>query len=214
MKLLTLLLVGALLGSVSAGDPDLASLKTKFQTAIERTTDPIKRVYVEELKKLRDDRLSRKMLVEANEIDAELSAYEDTRAPIAQPSTAPATLTKSARIKVAANDPNGYRIGPVKAGDSLTVQYREGVWKSWGLYATISPDDVPAESDKCKTVIAKACPKDGPPGEVLTVVPGLTAKTPFVYTFTEDCDAVIRIADAINPKAPGIVMYSISLKRK
>lgn len=216
MKLLIILLMGALLGSTAvAGDADLAALRTKFKTAIERVTQPIEKVYASELTKLRDDRLSKKMLAEANEIDAELTKYAAVLVTTTVAPAGPTTTTgRSARAEIAASDPNGYKIGSVKAGDSVTLQYREGKWKSWGMYATLSPDDVPGESDKCKVVISKAAVKGGPPGEVIVLVPGGTATTPFTYVFTADCDAVVRIADAGNPKAPGSVIYSCSIKRK
>lgn len=131
-------------------------------------------------------------------------------------SSAPVT-SSSTTVEIHANN-DGVRIGPVKAGQTISLQYVSGKWKAFGRLATSNPDDrTPGISgddhDRSRLAIAKAR-IDAEPGEVIAVVPGGTATEPFLYRFATDCEnVVLRInTGSDQPGNPGSVVYSYTLK--
>ena len=200
--------------------PELSKLKSSYEGAVQRATLPITETYVKELTKLKDSYTRAAKLQEALAVEKELQNYSNVLA--AQSSlpvtTQPgATPTVDAEVKIPANSPDGYRIGPVKAGDVITLQYVEGKWKAWGGIATSSPDEAREESGKegqCRLVIAEAS-RNGVPGKILKVVPAETIGKPFIYKVaTTRDDIVLRIAANSNaPSNPGQVTYKLKVVR-
>ena len=126
--------------------------------------------------------------------------------------TAEPPLVGVRNVQIKANAPMGGRVGPVRAGQSIRVQYIGGRWAMSGGLASdpkgwVSPDD------------------DGYPGNLLGLyavvdgeakrlaeVPTGTKRRPFRYRFDKDCvQVILRIRDDILEDNPGEVTYSVSL---
>ena len=126
--------------------------------------------------------------------------------------TAEPPLVGVRNVRIKANAPMGGRVGPVRAGQSIRVQYVEGRWAMSGGVESdpkgwVSPDD------------------DGYPGNLLGLyavvdgeakrlaeVPTGTKRRPFRYRFDKDCvQVILRIRDDILEDNPGEVTYSVSL---
>jgi hypothetical protein len=119
-------------------------------------------------------------------------------------------------ITITANSPNGYRIGAVKRGDTITLEYVTGKWKSKGGIATENPDDPKATyGDDDRLVIAEAMDASGAPGKLITLVPPETTLKPFTYLVqTSRNDVVLRInANSSRTENPGAVTYKLKLVR-
>ena len=104
----------------------------------------------------------------------------------------------------------------VKRGDSITLQYIDGKWKSQGGIPSESPDRLAATyGDNDRLVIARAMDDKGKPGEVIKVVPAETATQPFTFVFpTSRDDVVLRInANSDRKENPGTVTYKVKLVR-
>jgi hypothetical protein len=117
------------------------------------------------------------------------------------------------RVTVPANDSNGYPIGPVQNGDTITLQYVSGLWKEHGGIATENPDEkVPGYGGAESLVIANGA-RDGLPGAIIKIVPGETAATPFSFVFPAGHDAVVlRIhSNSERKQNPGSVVYDLKI---
>ncbi|MEZ5385503.1 MAG: hypothetical protein R3F13_08310 [Prosthecobacter sp.] len=136
--------------------------------------------------------------------------------PAPAPGKAAKTNNQDATIVIPANSPNGYRIGGVTKGDTVTLQFVDGKWKSLGGIPTESPDNPAATyGENDRLVIAEAADPSGTPGKVIKVVPPNTATTPFVYVMpTSRTDVVLRINKNSDRKEnPGAVTYKLKVVR-
>lgn len=204
--------------------PEMDRLRTSYEAARERATRPIDEKYLSELSKLQDT-YTREAKLEpavavANEIKRMKERLGMPTAPVT-PALAPAagvaaTSGPESTVIVPANTPNGYRLGAVKRGDSITLQYIDGKWKSQGGIPSESPDRLAATyGDNDRLVIARAMDDKGKPGEVIKVVPAETATQPFTFVFpTSRDDVVLRInANSDRKENPGTVTYKVKLVR-
>jgi hypothetical protein len=132
------------------------------------------------------------------------------REPVA-PAGAPA---KQADAEIVANSVDGFSLGELKKGTKLSIQYKSGIWKSWGRIATESPDsEKTPPGDTCRVAISLPA-HNGKPGKALAVVPGETGKRPFIFEVPLDFpDLVLRINDKEGEfdGNPGKVEYTVSI---
>jgi formylglycine-generating enzyme required for sulfatase activity len=120
-----------------------------------------------------------------------------------------------AQATIAANSPDGYRLGAVRQGDVITLQYEKGLWKAYGHIPTDNPDAAVLDhEDQSRLVIAHA-PANGKPGDVIVMVPAETASKPFTFTAPATADDfVLRInKNSDNLKNPGSVVYRVKIVR-
>lgn len=108
---------------------------------------------------------------------------------------------KSQAISVDAKSNEGVIIGHFKAGDSILIQYVEGVWTPDTVaFKPISPDQK-INLDDCR--IRKDLPVASriqirevwPDGFATRSIPHDTKTKPYTYTFLQECDAYLRIND-------------------
>jgi hypothetical protein len=136
-------------------------------------------------------------------------------APAGQPPIAPgAQPAREVDAEIKAHSADGFSLGELPKGTKVTLQYKKGVWKSWGNIATESPDSEKTErGDACRLVISLPS-RNGKAGKTLTIVPPDTAKRPFVYEVPVDFpDLVLRINDTEGSfeKNPGKVEYNVKI---
>ncbi len=130
------------------------------------------------------------------------------------PLAAGARAAREAIASIEAKSAEGFSLGELRKGTKLSIQYKSGMWKSWGHIATESPDSekTPA-GDVCRVVISLPA-RNGKPGKALATVPGETAKRPFIYEVPLDFpDLVLRINDKEGTfdGNPGKVEYTVSV---
>lgn len=101
-----------------------------------------------------------------------------------------------ADVEVSARYPQGYLVGPVPIGMTLTLQYRSGVW-------TTSPDIPPASPEKfsemnkldSRLAIAAVSKVTGET-HILDIINEPTQKTPYTWTSDKNYDRIVlRIVD-------------------
>ncbi len=112
------------------------------------------------------------------------------------PAAEPPQAAREFKAAVPANDPNGYKIGDVRKGTKISIQYISGKWKHDGHIAQWNPDsDEPKVGDGNRLCVS--LPGDeGKAGDVLAIVPASSSKHPFVYEADKDYPAlVLRIND-------------------
>lgn len=196
---------------------ELQRLRNSYDGAVQRAVKPITETYLQQLKQLRDGYTRSTRLAEANQVEDEIKMVTTRLAALGGVTPAIAghrAAVLDSRVTIAANTPTGYRLGPVRQGDIVTLQYLEGLWKGHGHLATVNPDDPQERDDESRLVIARGPTKDKP-GDVIVLVPPDTAKKPFTYTFpTTRDDVVLRIhRNSHNPKNPGAVTYQVKIMR-
>lgn len=117
-------------------------------------------------------------------------------------------------VTIPAASENGFVIKDVAKRSDISLQYSAGKWKSWGRYATESPDSEKTErGDACRLVIALPG-RNGKAGEILAIVPPNTRERAFVFKPNADYPSVVlRINDKDNSFSdnPGSVQYSLSV---
>jgi hypothetical protein len=202
-----------------ADTPDFDRLRESYKTAMEKATKPINQTYLAELAKIRDNYTRAAKLDAANKVQAEIDAIttEIGLKPAGNPS--PPAVTPSAPetpVAIPANNVNGYKIGPLKKGNVITLSYVSGKWKNDGKLASDNPDaDFTERGETTRLVIASGRYKTKP-GPVLVMVPPGTAAKPFSYTRLEDVEnVVLRINEDSDDYEtnPGAVTYKLSISR-
>jgi hypothetical protein len=218
----------ALVGTAGAQGvipPEMERLRSSYETARLKATRPLDEKYLGELLKLQDSytraaKLEQAVIV-ANEVKrlrAHLGVPQDQSAPPLAPAplgvAGKVAATQGAEVIIPANSPNGLRLGSVKRGDSITLQYVSGLWKAHGGIATENPDSAKAKDDD-RLVIAEPANENGDPGKVIWVVPADTATQPTTYSFqTTREDVVLRIhSNSQRKENPGHVTYIVKLVR-
>jgi len=204
--------------------PELVRLRSAYDAAVARALKPLTETYLTELTKIQDAYTKAAKLDEALKVAEAIKGAKERLAVVAptpagdsgvSPSSTVVPTGQEIRVTIPANDPNGYRIGSVKRGDTITLQYADGMWKNHGGIATANPDDPKVDGgDENRLVIARGA-VNGAPGELIKLVPGETRKKPFVYVFQTSRDnVVLRISTNSDRKQnPGAVSYSMVLKR-
>lgn len=227
LLVLAFALTGSYVSAQTVVPVEFDRLRTSYESARERAVRPIDEKYLTELTKLQDTytkaaKLEDAVLV-ANEIKRMKERLGEPVAPggpaLVAPTTPAAALGGSGQevtVNIVPNDPNGYRLGGVKRGDTITLQYVSGKWKGKGTIASENPDDPKASyGEDDRLVIAEAADANGNEGKVIKVVPPETATTPFVYVMqTSRNDVVLRINVGSQRKQnPGYVSYKMKLVR-
>ncbi len=199
---------------------ELTRLRSVHEGVVTRAVKGLTETYVTELKKLQTGYSKDGKLAEALKVADEIRAITGSEVPTSERpmgnNTPPLSSTKHSRVTIAANTPEGYRIGPISRGDSISIQYREGKWKRNGIYATSNPDDPEVQDGDLNRLVISTGPEGGLPGHLIKIVPAGTAEKPFVYTFAKTFDdVVLRINDGSTRKDnPGAVTYSVILQRQ
>lgn len=112
------------------------------------------------------------------------------------------------KIRIDARE-GSYRIGKLKEGDRVQIQYDDGIWTAYPEWAKESPENPKIAQHRLLFVI-----KDG---DIVKVSMPLinTVEKPFEYTVTEESDCYLMIAgNKILSDNDGIVRYRINLIRK
>ena len=205
--------------------PEMEQLRTAYENAREKATRPIDERYLAELIKLQDTYTRAAKLEQAvaaaNEVKRmkeRLGIADSTSAPVLSVTAPPSQASgEDVVISIPANDANGYRLGAVKRGDSIVLQYSGGLWKSMGGIATENPDNPKATyGDNDRLVIAEAMDAKKQPGDIIKLVPPDTVTKPFTYLFqTSRDDVVLRIhSNSSRSENPGAVSYKVRIIRK
>ena len=207
--------------------PEMERLRSSYETARLKATRPLDEKYLGELLKLQDSytraaKLEQAVIV-ANEVKrlrAHLGMPQDQAvpplapAPLALGGSGKVVAAQGAEVTIPANSPNGLRLGSVKRGDSITLQYVSGVWKAHGGIATENPDAAKTKDDD-RLVIAESADENGEPGRIIWMVPADTAIQPITYSFQSTREDVVqRIhSNSQRKENPGHVTYMVKLVR-
>jgi hypothetical protein len=213
---LSLSITMALLQAVDV--PELDRLREAHKTALERAAKPVTQTYLAELAKLRDAYTRAANLEAANRVQTEIRAISQnaTADDVGQAVSAPKGDILGTRVDIRANEMNGYKIGSLKRGATITLSYVDGKWKNDGVIASEVPDaEVTARGDTVRLAISTAS-VNGSPGTVIAVVPAGTASKPFTYKLDSDQESVVlRINESGNDYTsnPGQVTYKLKVTR-
>lgn len=193
--------------------PELDRLRDSHKAALDRATKPLTQTYVKELEKLRDAYTRSANLDAAKAAQAEINAA--TQNAEVNVTTAKANIL-GGHVDIPASSMDGYVIGPLKKGASITVSYVDGKWKNDGVVASEIPDaETTARGDLVRLAISTAS-VNGTPGKVLAVVPAGTQKKPFTYRLDSDQEnVVLRINESGTDFSsnPGQVSYKLKITR-
>lgn len=112
------------------------------------------------------------------------------------PVSTPSQPVRQEKATIPANSPDAFPIGDVRKGTKLSLQYLSGKWKCEGRIAQYSPDDMDPKFSENNRLVISLPSADGKPGDILAIVPGNTAKKPFVFEADKDYPGVVlRIHD-------------------
>jgi hypothetical protein len=198
---------------------ELKRLRDGYDAAVQRTTKPLADTYLAELRKLKASYTKDGRQEEAQQVETEMqmitAKLESMGAPPSTFAVVPAgqTIVMDVKAMIPANSPDGFKVGPVRKGDVISLQYIEGKWKDHGVIASANPDD--AKDDPVNRLVISQPSKSGAPGNVLAAVPPGTAAQPFTYAVQTSRDMVVlRISEnSNNPKNPGSVYYQLRITR-
>jgi hypothetical protein len=215
--MLSLFLIGMVtVGAYGQEAADLKRLRESYNAAVERAAKPLTDTYLKELQKLRGSYGRSGMQKELAQVEAEIQAITLKLATLTEGKTSVGKVVVSSRTAdIPPNDPNGFSLGTIREGDTITLQYVKGLWKGHGNIATANPDAIDeVTGDKYRLVIAAAA-KDGKPGPVILIIPPGTAERPYVYHVPATAEAaVLRIHEnSDRTDNPGSVTYKIKIER-
>jgi hypothetical protein len=214
--ILSLILATIALPAVGQEAPELQRLRGNYDSAVQRAVRPLTDAYAKELARLRDTYMRSNRLNDAVQVDEEIKLVTQKLGSMvgAAPSTTGhRSVVLETKATIPANSAGGFKIGAVRQGDVITLQYVEGLWKGHGGIASDNPDDQ-LKDDESRLAIARGPVKDKP-GDVIAIVPGDTTKKAYSFTFpTTREDVVLRIhKNSDNKKNPGSVVYQVTLMR-
>lgn len=201
-----------------AEPPELENLRNSYQAAVTRTMKPLSETYLGELKKLRDQYTRNVKLDEANAVQAEITVITNKLAALAagtDPTPGGQTKVLETTAVITAAGPGGFKLPPLRRGDTITLSYVSGLWKCDGNIATENPDAAVTERGERTRLVLAEGPKNGAPGNIIKLVPPGTKDTPFTYVVqTTRDDVVLRIhSGSENPRSPGSVTYTVKVAR-
>jgi hypothetical protein len=197
----------------------LTRLRSSYDGAVQRAIKPLAETYVTELSKLQETSIKNGKLDDALKIAAEIKIVKEKLQVVSTEVPAVSLLhpkqSEEKLVTIAANDMNGFLIGSVKRGDSITLQYSGGLWKHNGNIASANPDDPNVQDGDLNRLVIARAPVKGKPGDVTKIVPAETTKKAFTFIFpTTRDDMILRINDGSDRKQnPGAVTYSMKLTR-
>ncbi len=147
--------------------------------------------------------------VKAQRLAAGVPTPAQTRVP--EPPEPPLVGTR--KVKIKANAPLGGRVGAARAGQTLAIQYVEGLWTDDPSVGTDlkdrkSPDDGDAQGRICTGVYAVVAGET----KLLAEIPTGTKRKPFRHRFDQNYSHVIlRIQDLYVEDNLGEVTYAVTL---
>ena len=108
------------------------------------------------------------------------------------------SATTGKLVTVDASSPSGTRLGSFKKGQIITLQYADGVWTVWADAKPPWPEQSPDDLGKISAWHRSAlCKYDGQKNVLVTLLPGGTQKTSFIYTMLEDAEMSLACNDVI-----------------
>jgi hypothetical protein len=109
-------------------------------------------------------------------------------------------------VKIDSQELEGYKIGRLKAGDVVKIQYVSGIWRAYGGWREESPDNANTDQHKLAFVLSTN------QGETIITTPQNTKSEPFEYTIIESGNYYIRMNDPAADSNSGVVQYRIEVK--
>lgn len=113
--------------------------------------------------------------------------------------------TGSKIIKIDSQDAKGYKIGRLKEGQTVKIQYISGIWRAYGGWKEESPDNATVSQHKLAFVLSSRT------GDTKITNPANTKDTPFEYKIVESGDYYLRMDDPAVDSNVGVVSYRISV---
>lgn len=120
-------------------------------------------------------------------------------------------------ITIEAKNEDGVTLGNLKKGDTITLQYVSGKWKSHGSLASENPDAavISHGDDNRIGLFSKKVASSRP--RLLTLVPAGTITKPFTFVVPDDFAAIVLRIN-IDPdnewkSNPGSVVYRVQVKK-
>jgi hypothetical protein len=182
---------------------------TAAETAAQNEADTkilkVKQALVKDLTKLQETYTKKGNLDASNGIKAEVDKLQEYIEKV----TLEAKNETVKDITIDGTAKNGALVGDVTVGQTVTLQYVSGRWKSWGNQATECPDTATQErGNACRVAILI---NDKP----VTIIPAGTTTKPFQYKVPANGKMTLRINDedgdwASNPA--GSVIYKFTTK--
>jgi serine/threonine protein kinase len=125
------------------------------------------------------------------------------------------SVVRDDSVVIYPNTPMGYKIGPVKIGDQITLSYVGGTWKDHGRLATESPDRPSSDGGPNNRLVIAHAPAGNGPGSLVALVPTGTKANPFTFAVSSAAeDLVLRInANSDDKGNPGKVTYRLKITR-
>jgi hypothetical protein len=101
----------------------------------------------------------------------------------------------------------GYKLGRLKAGDRVKIQYVTGIWRAYPGWKEENPDKAITSQHKLAFVMSSR------EGDTIITNPENTANEPFEYTIIENGDYHIRITGHVLSTNFGKVQYRVEVSR-
>lgn len=216
MRILLILAIGFSVSSLVAEEPvELQGLRKSYHSALDRAVKPVSQTYLDELKRMRDNFTRNAQLEAAVAVQKEIDLIESKMKTLGSPVADAEVKVLEAVAVIPANSMEGFKLGPVRRGDVITLNYVSGLWKNDGNIPTENPDAAQTDrGERTRLAIAEP-PTDGRPGKVVKMIPPHTQNSPFQYLVQTSRDnVVLRIHyGGDNPKAPGAVTYKVKITR-
>jgi len=120
-------------------------------------------------------------------------------------------------ITIDAGSPSGTRLGAFKKGQTITLQYVEGMWTVFTDAKTPWLEESPDDEGKIRDWHRCAlCKYDGQKNVLATLLPGGTKASPFSYTIEDDGEMALVCNDVIagnrTHNNKGTVTYRLDVK--
>jgi hypothetical protein len=109
-------------------------------------------------------------------------------------------------VTISSKVPEGYKIGRLRGGQVIKIQYLGGFWSAYTGWKEENPDIAKIEQHKLALVLST----NG--GDTTIATPQNTTKTPFEYAIIEPGNYFIRMNDPVVGSNEGIVQYKIEVK--
>jgi hypothetical protein len=164
---------------------------------------------VKDLEKLKADAMKKGNLPLANAVDAEITKVKEgslaerveVKAKEKDDLMGDAPIG-SRKVTIAAST-DGQVIATLKKGQTVTLQYVEGVWGDGGNMKG-SPD-TEATGKTCRMQLVTT--------SGIVDVPTNTIKSPFKYKATEDGEVSVRMVDSVRRDNTGSVVYMVAVSK-
>lgn len=121
-----ILALAAALPAVGQEAAELQRLRGNYDAAVQRAVRPVAEAYAKELTRLRDTFMRSNRLQDAVQLDAEIKLVTQklgSMAGAAPSTTGNRSVVLEAKATIVANSVEGFKIGAVRQGDVMTLQY-------------------------------------------------------------------------------------------